>query len=59
MVKTLESDRQRIVSMPLSSAPAAQIRVLPSRLGDLVFARQPMPAVDLTKPASEGKGVPG
>jgi short-subunit dehydrogenase len=59
MVKTLESDRQGIVSMPLSSAPAAQIRVLPSRLGDLVFARRPMPAVDLTKPASQGKGVPG
>lgn len=58
MVKTLESDRQGIVPMPLSSAPAAQIRVLPSRLGDLVFARQPVPFVDLTTPLDPTKGVP-
>lgn len=57
MVKALESDRQGIVPMPLSSAPAAHMRVLPSRLGDLVFNRQPMPAIDLTVPAGPTKGV--
>jgi hypothetical protein len=35
----VSTDRQGVVPMPASSAPTLAIRLLPVRLGDLVFAR--------------------
>jgi hypothetical protein len=34
------SDRQGVVPMPASSVPTMSIRLLPVRLGDLIFARR-------------------
>jgi short-subunit dehydrogenase len=39
LAEAIVADRQGVVPMPASSAPTMALRLLPVRLGDLVFAR--------------------